>query len=220
MRLETTETLIRVRLTRQEAVAVQRALQLEAAEGTLRTARCVDVYLDTRDARLARSAQGAVGMFRAVLRERPGEEMRWLAAEHETDDQLTVRADPIAPHGIPHALVPPVVAARFPFLPQGLAPVLAVRSQRHEWQAAGATVRLDANTSACPTRLEQLREGPPPTGPEALELSGGMLSITGPRQGLPSWLVHLVNHAPVSPDAFHLVWLRTRPRTQAALGTA
>lgn len=221
--MERTERLARVRLTRQEALAVAKALEATAGVGALRSGRCLDVYLDTREARLARSATaGRGGMVRAVLRERPGIAGLWMSAEHEDGGRLTMRAESVTREDLMEALEPEALAARFPFLPRGLEPVLAARCQRLEWETVGQEFRviLEADVHAWPTRREALLAGPLAPRRDAMALSGALLTVIGEGPSLPAWLTHLAAHAPASPDAFHLVWMRTRTRSREELGAS
>ena len=218
---ERSEELARVRLTRQEALAVVRALEVTAEAGALRSARCTDLYLDTPEARLARSATaGRGGMVRAVLRERPGVTGRWLCAEHEDGGRLTVRSEHLAEAAVLEALEPGHLMRRFPFLPAGLVPVLAARVQRLEWTVPeqGFEMILESDVHAWTTHREALERGPLTPHQEAMALSGALLTLVGSPARAPGWLAHLVAHAPASPDAFHLVWMRARNRSRAQVG--
>lgn len=218
---EQTEELARVRLTRQEALAVLRALDATHEAHALRSTRCTDVYLDTPEARLARSATaGRGGMVRAVLRERPGVSGRWLSAEHEDQGRLTARTERLNEDEVLAALDASALATRFPFLPPGLQPVLAARVQRLEWDAPelGFRMRLESDVHAWTTQREALERGPLTPHQEAMALSGALLTLVGDVAQAPAWLGYLARHATPSPDAFHLVWMRARARARAQAG--
>lgn len=218
---ERTEELARVRLTRQEALAVVRALEVTNEARAPQSARCTDVYLDTPEARLARSANaGRGGMVRAVLRQRPGATGHWLCAEHEDDGRLTVRSEQLTGAQVLVALAPDALTQRFPFLPPGLSPVLAARVQRLEWSAPelGFRLNLESDVHAWTTHREALERGPLTPHHEAMALSGALLTLVGDAARAPAWLAHLVRHAPPSPDAFHLVWMRARARARVQGG--